>query len=202
MDTQWREPITVAAGDTVSFTRKLYEYPASQGWNLDYEIRGGAEPISFQSTPNGDLHVIYLAPAVTALWLPGQSYMAGYASNGTDRERIYCGELTIAPNLEGARGDLPIKTFAQRMVEKLERVMEGTADSTLLESRIGETQFKFLTPQQLTWWHGYWKGQRRQEIAKERAQNGLPTGNKIRPVARVCFSGGGLGVGQFRGTWG
>jgi hypothetical protein len=195
--TQYREPIDLVAGDTLSFSRKLGDYLAGDGWSLTYELRGGAQAIEFSSTANGADHVLLVAAAVTATWLPAEYILAGYAIKGAERHQIYLGTLSVTENLQAAAGNVPEQTFAQKMVNALEAVMLGKAANDLTESTINETRFRYLTPEQLRIEHGYWLGVRRNEVAAQRARAGLPTGNKIRP--RMCVKGQGSMVGG--GVW-
>ena len=191
--TQWREPIEFAAGDTLAFVRKLASYPASQGWSLLYVLRGQAQPIEFSSVADGDAHSVTVAAAATMLWLPGDYILAGYAVNGDERHQIYEGDFKLLQNLPATPGDVPQQTFAQQMLAKIEAVMLGTADDSLLESRIGETLFRYLTPQQLRTEHGYWSLVRKNEIQMQRARVGLPTGNKRRPRMQIIGAGVSFG---------
>ncbi len=192
---QWREPIEFSAGDTLQFTRTLHQYPASQGWSLLYELRGGTQALSFTSTASGDSHSIYVAPATTATWTPGDYVLTGYATNGTDRHQIYYGDLPLHENKVTAPGNAPELTFAQKMIAQIEATLLAKADD-LSSASLGETRFTFLTPEELRKEHGYWTTVRRQEIAKERAKMGLPTGNRIKPSIQVVDAGIG-GVHPF-----
>lgn len=198
--TSYREPEVVAAGDSVSFTRRLPAFPANQGWVLTYEIRGGAAVIEFVSTPDADgtSHDIYVAPATTALWLPGNDMlMEGYASNGVDRQRIYYGNLNIVANLEGANANICVKTVKQRLLENMEACMLNFSTSGLLETRIGETMFRYTSVRDLYFAYGLaWQG-RNQEIKMQRAANGQNPGNKILPRARITRPGTLLGQGIY-----
>ncbi len=195
-NTLWREPIQLVAGDTLAFNRSLPDYPASQGWSLLYELRGGAQPISFQSTPiNGDAHSLSVDAATTATWLAGDYVLSGFAINGAERHRIYYASCPIRPNAVAEPGDVPKQTFTQKMIANLEAVMLGSASDDLLESRIGDTQFRYLSPLELRTEYAFWKEIRRQEVARQRAANGLPTGNKIRPLFKVKSPG--PSAGQF-----
>lgn len=202
MQTLWREPLTLAAGDTLAFSRQLPDYPATDGWSMLYTISGNnAPPLQFQSVASGSAHSLSVPAGTTAQLLPGDYVLTGYAIKGDERYQVYYGALTVTENTVTEQVQ---KTFAQQMVEKLEAVMLGAADDNLLESRIGETLFKYLSPEQLRAEHGYWKTVRRQEIAMERARAGLPTGNKIRPVLRVKPiqpSVGMFGRGTGYGGW-
>lgn len=196
METQWREPIQFVAGDSLIFQRSLAQYPPSAGWSLLYELRGVAQPISFASTPSGNVHQINVASAVTAQWLPGDYVLTGFAILAAgERHQIYYGDLPIYADATQAPGIGDMRTHAQKMVDLLESVMLAKAGDDLAASSIGETHFKYLTPAELRLEHGYWKSVRQQEIARERAKAGLPTGNKIRPVMRVKSPG--VSVGMF-----
>lgn len=189
--TIWREPIEFAAGDTLSFTRRLPDYPASEGWSLLYELRGGAEVITFESTPDVDSHVILVPSATTAAWLPGDYLLVGFAQNGAVRHQVYYASLAITPNTPDAG---PEETFAQKMIAALEAVMLAKAQDDLAESAFRDSRFAYLTPEQLRTEHAYWVCVRRNEIAKERANHGRPTGNKIRPQINVKTTGPAVGM--------
>ena len=190
-----REPTEFAAGDTLAWQRNLRDYPAGAGWSLDYEMRGGAQAISFRSAAQGDSHLISVPMATTAGWLAGDYILVGFAVSANERHQIYYGDCKIWPDAQAMAGDAPVKTFAQQMVEKIEAVLLGTATSDILESRIGETLFRYLTPEQLQNQHGYWVNVRRNEIAMQRARAGLPTGTKIRPRMNVTQVGIGPAIG-------
>jgi hypothetical protein len=77
--------------------------------------------------------------------------------------------------------------------------MLGKATADLMESRIGETQFRYLTPEQLRTEHGYWLGVRKVELAIERAKSGRPTGFKMRSTMRVISNGPHIGMFGYQG---
>ena len=202
MSANWREPSSIVAGDTLAFSRKLSDYSAADGWSLSYTARAEAQSITFTSTADGVAHVINVDAATTAGWLPGEYVLVGYVVKGGERHQVYEGDLTIESNPQTE--PTQAKTFAQQMVENLEAVMLGKAGDDVLESRIGETQFKFLSPQELRTEHGYWLSVRNQELAMNRARAGRPTGRKIRPLVRVVNqqpSVGMFGRGSGYGGW-
>jgi hypothetical protein len=195
---QWREPIEIASGDTLKFKRYLPDFSAADGWSLDYELRGQGQAISFQSVTDtdGKTHSVTVSTSDTSSWLPGEYALYGYAVNTTSNERnqIYYGTLTVYPDAQTLPAEAVVKTFAQKMVDQIELVMLAKAGDDLAASQIGETRFQYLTPAELRTEHGYWKSVRRNEIALEKARNGKPTGNKIRPRFGVMSSGPGVGM--------
>lgn len=207
MDIAWREPLEIVAGDTLAFNRRLGAYPAP-AYHLLYELRGGAQPIEFTSVQFGATpsHFVTVPVAVTATWLPGDYTLTGYAvsADGTERHQICELDIPVKANAQAEAGDADIRTFAQKMVDNLELVMLGKAGADLLESRIGETQFRYLTPEQLRTEHGYWKTVRRMEEARARARAGRPTGLVTRPVMSIISPGGNRGLfgrGSAYGGW-
>jgi len=207
--TQYREPEWIAAGDSISFVKRLSNYPSGQGWSLDIEIRGGAQVISFQSTADADnvSHDVTVTSATTAGWLPGQMLWIEYAVNTGlgQRNQVFEQNFEIKPNFPVSTGDVSVKTFKQIMVEKLEDILKSVGDSNLLRSKVEGTEFEYMTFQQLEQAHGYWYTARKNEIAMLRAQNGQDPGVNIRPKLNVMLPGPVVGsnliVGPNGGAW-
>lgn len=202
--TLWREPIELSAGDTLAFKRNLTDYLATDGWGLTYDLRGGAQAISFASVADGAAHSMSVPAATTATWLPGEYILAGYAQKGDERHQIYLGSLTITANVPALPGDEPVKTFAQKMVEQLETVMLAKAGDDLAASRVGDSQFQYLTPAELRSERSYWISVRQREIDTERAKAGLAVSTKVKPLFRVLSPGpatGLFGRGSGYGGW-
>lgn len=193
-----REPIEFSAGDTLAFKRSLADYRATDGWSLVYEGRGQSQPIEFSSTADGADHSITVDAATTATWLPGEYALAGFAVKGSERHAIYMATLNVLPNLQAAPADEPVQTHAQKMVALYETAMLAKAGDDILETRIGETAFKYMTPEQMRTEHGYWVSVRRNELARENARSGRPTGNKVKPMFRVMSPGPSVGMADVR----
>lgn len=200
-----REPIEMVAGDTLYFTKTFSEF-TPPAYSLDYEIRGGAAAISFQSSPDptNTFFVMNVTPAVTALWLPGQMLMAGYLIKTAtgDRQTIYMAELTIHKNLQGSNANIQVKTFKQTLLENMETCMANFSVSGLLETRIGETMFRYQTPKDLYFAYGMAYQMRQNEIAMERVRNGRNSGQVIKPRVNITQPGPLAGQVLFPAGWG
>ncbi len=190
------EPRNIAAGDTLSWARYLSNFPASAGWQLTYELRGNGQAIEFESTANGDSHVILVPAATTALWLPAEYVMEGFAGNvaSSERQRIFLNNLTVGINLETAPPDEDVKTHAQKMVEIIQGVQSGKNRHDILESDVEGTRIKRLSPKELRDEYNYWVQIRQTEIKAENSRNGRSNGRNRFTV----FTGNGVAsVGQF-----
>lgn len=189
-----REPEEFSAGDTLAFTRSLPDYPAPD-WSIVYELTGNNAPrIEFLSSASNSNHSITVDAATTAGWLPGDYVLAGYAVSGAERHRIYYGQIKVYPNVPRAAGNEDTRTFAQKMVEMLEGLL--LQGGGLLESRVGDSMFRYQTLEEVRAEHGYWKNVRRNELQHERARSGKRPGNKIRPRFNITMSGPAAGSGQ------
>jgi hypothetical protein len=203
-----REPIEFCPGDTFTFTKYLPDYLPAQGYFIDLEIRGGAAVISLQSTPSADGggHVILANPAQTALWLSGEMLMAEYVVNNTIappyRQQIYLAPILFDKNLQGSNANIPVKTFAQINLENMEKCMLNFSSSGLLETRIGETMFRYTTVKDLYWAYGMAKQIRKNEIAVEYAKNGQKSPYKSKPQARITSTGSPAGQTLYPFGWG
>ena len=190
------EPNSIVAGDTVSFQRSLGKYPASAGWQLTYELRGGGQVIEFSSTASGDTHSVTVLAATTAVWIPGEYVMEGFAGNVAtgERERIFFNNLTVNPNLEGSPGSQSVTTHAQRMITLIEAVQEGKATHDLLDSEVEGTRIKRLSPKEIRDEYNYWIQIRQTEVRRADSLVGRSNG---RNRFSVFTDPNGASIGQF-----
>lgn len=186
---QTREPLRFAAGDTLAFIRSLPHFPATDGWSIKYEIRGGVQPIEFTSVADGSDHAVTVEEDVTAEWLPGAYVLAGYViqASTNDRHQIYYGSLEILKDMVSAPGDTPVQTHAQVMIPLIEAQLARMASHDLNDSKVETSEFNRVRRTELMEELNYYKSVRANEIAVENAKNGRPTGNKITPIFRVTM---------------
>lgn len=185
--TSTREPLLLVAGDTISFTRTLPDYPATDGWSLKYEIRGGAQAIEFTSVASGAAHQVKVEEDVTATWLPGDYTIAGFAINANtgDRHQIYYAAFEIFKDLVAAPGDANLQTHAQRMVKLCEDRLEELAAHVLNDSKVETTEWYRTKREEYLRLRNHYKAEVKNELDAQRAANGLPSRNKITPIFNI-----------------
>ena len=127
MEVTTREPISFAAGDTLQWRRQLPDYPANAGWVITYALVGGPQPITFNSTVDADgiSFDIYVAPAITGNWAPGDYILVGYVGNGADRHQIYYADCPIYQNQEAAIPGQNQQTVAQQNLAQIKIAFSG-----------------------------------------------------------------------------
>jgi hypothetical protein len=182
---QTREPITLAAGDTISFTKSLTDYPASSGWILTYSLLGGPDPILFTGTASGTDFAVTVAAAVTELWLAGNYELVGFVELNGVRHQVYSGSLVVSEN--PATTEAEPTTHAQRMLVNLEAQLEKMAQDDIIDSSIEGTQVRREARVEIFKLRAKYRHERESEVAAENARNGRPTGRKILTRLAVTF---------------
>jgi hypothetical protein len=191
----------LAAGDTLTFMRRLPAYPAGSGWNLTYELTSAAGPaIQFQSTASGNDHLVTVAAAVTALWVAGEYVLTGYAVNVGSGERyqiFFPAPFIVLPNTAGGQPDAAQPTHCQKMITNLEATLEQMSQDDLQDTSIAGTQFRSEKREDIKKLLNIYYGERRQEVDAQRARDGQPNRNKIKLRLNVMSPVPALGTGGF-----
>jgi hypothetical protein len=192
-DIQPREPIVFAIGDSLYFSRWLPEFLPANGYYLHYELLSatGQVQVGFNSTPQGNLHLIQIDNFANGLD-PEQYYiLAGYAINpngqggGQERHQIYRGGLQLTPNLADGVGVDDQTPYEEQQVKKLRCIVDKLNNSYLKETDIArvriirEEREKMRT--ELCFWEERLQFRKNQEIAR----NGGPSQSIVRPVFQI-----------------
>lgn len=116
------EPTTLAAGDTATWKISLSDFPAPT-WTLSYvliRLQTGGLKITITAAADSTNHLIDVAPATTALWLPGEYQWNSTVTDGTDRHQVGEGRLTVTPDYSQAADGEDLRTTARKTLDALE----------------------------------------------------------------------------------
>ncbi len=111
------EPTTIVAGDTVTWTKSLSDYPAGT-WTLNYRLVKVGRTISITASASGTDHVVTVAASTTAGWDPGTYTWTSFVTSGALRYTLQRGEFEITPNPAGATYDP--RSVAKVMLDNIE----------------------------------------------------------------------------------
>lgn len=145
----YREPLEVAAGDTIQWKRSLPDYSAADGWVLKYALRGPAI-IDITGTADGSDHLIGVDSANSSSWAAGDYVVQGFVEKGTERFTVYSGRVKITPDLAAlSSGTYDGRSHARRVIDAIEAVIEGRATRDQQEmwidgERLVRTPFEIL----------------------------------------------------------
>jgi len=176
------EPGKITSGDSVSWTRVVADYKASDGWVLHYAMFNAAANYSFDGVASGDDHAINLVSADTAGWSAGRYDWTAYVTKGADRHVVTTGALIVTPD-PTAGVNYDGRTHARKMLEALEAVIEKRAtasDMDLVRGTFGGREVERDPAKLIEWRDKYKKDVESEEGEAALARGERVTGNKIK----------------------
>lgn len=170
------EPSSVYAGDTVTWTKSLTDYPAPT-YTLAYALVRDGGSISITASASGADHLVSVSAATSAAWVPGTYQWTAYVTSGSARYTVETGEIVIKPN--PAAGGYDTRSYARRMLDAIEALLEGRATSDVSSYSIGGRSLSKMSALELVQWREKFRREAESEKAGERIARGLNTGRKI-----------------------
>lgn len=137
------EPTEVVVGDYLQWKRSdvAADYPTSEGYTAEYVARitgGGSTEIKLQQAAGStdDYYLFQISSATTELFLPGLYHWQLEITQTSSGNRIVVdtGDFTSIPDMDNNQADPRI--HAEVMVDKIQSLLEGKADSDVAEYSI------------------------------------------------------------------
>jgi len=148
------EPRSFVAGSTISWTRSLADYPASD-WTLKYFLRGPGDPLNITCTADGDDHAATISATLSKL-APGEYWLQGRVENaGGEKFVVYEQRLFVRAGLDSIN-TFDGKTEAEQVLEGLVALAKKKASMLQAEYTIAGRQMKFETQADLIKAISYW----------------------------------------------
>lgn len=175
-----KEPLSIQAGDTLTWLKSLPDYPASQSWVLHYRLINSAGKFDITSSASGEDHLITATATATALYTPGSYSLLGWVTKTTSRYSVYSGKVQVLPDLAAESAGYDIRTPAKKILDLLDAAMVSQgANAWVQEYEINGRRMKFRSIEEFI----VYRSKIRQEVQKEenaeRMRNGLQSKNKI-----------------------
>lgn len=156
------EPKTFRAGDLLSWSKSLADYPASGGWSLAYTLINATSKLTLNASASGADFLISVPAATTAAYVAGTYQWMARVTKSTEIYTIGQGTIEILPNLATAT-TYDFRSHAKTMLEAIEAAFEGKASSTQLEMEISGRRIKSFSPEEMIRWRSFYKA----EVVKE-----------------------------------
>lgn len=177
------EPSSIRAGDLVTWTKSLSDYPADAGWSLSYTLINSSTKITINAVASGADHLVSVAAATTGSYQAGNYTWMARVTKGSEVYTIDQGSLTIQPNL-AALAQFDGRSHAKVMVEAIEAAIQGRASALQLRYQINGRSIEFLNPTDLIKWLSFYRA----EVAKEaQAETIRKTGKNPRNIGVRCL---------------
>jgi hypothetical protein len=168
------EPLSVTAGDLVTWKRSLANYLPSDGWVLSYALTKSSVRIEITSSTSGSDHLVSVAASTTASWAAGNYLAQGYVTKSATSERyqVFQGNLKIEPNLAAQSSGYDGRSHARKCLDAIESVLEARAGKAVQSWSGLEQSFSLIpTPDLLTMRDKY-----RVEYQSEQAASNIARG--------------------------
>jgi hypothetical protein len=178
------EPLEVVVGDFIQWKRSdlVQSYPLAQ-YSAQYVARitgGGNTEITLAATETGGTYLFTAASAVTQAFVPGYYHWQLEVIQTSSGNRIVVdrGEFTALADLD-VNGADP-RSHAQIMIDKIETILQGKADSDVGSYSIAGRSLTKMSFAELIEARDQYKAEFQQELIKDRARRGKPTGSTIK----------------------
>ena len=166
-----KEPILIYKGETVVWKRTdLTDYAVgshSMSWTARLESNGGTT-FSATVTEVDDYYKFTLDNSATGGYTTGDYFWVLKVTQSSDSEEriLETGKITVKDNYFGTTGDT--RSHSKIMVDKLESLIEGKADSDVSSYAIAGRSLNKLTPEELITWYNFYKSKYQQEVKEFR----------------------------------
>ena len=174
------EPSRVTAGDTITWTKSLPDYPASAGWVLVYTLINLAGKKTITGTASGDDHLMNVLAATSAAWAAGLYTWVATVTKAAERYTVGNGSITVAPDLAAAT-TFDTRTSARKALDAANLALETYGNKAYLQMyEVNGRRQQFHTPSEFF----AYISQLEAKVASEDSAAGVAAGvfpkNKIR----------------------
>lgn len=170
------EPAAVTAGDSLSWSITLADYPASDGWALSYALISPTAKIAIASAASGADHLVAVTAAISAAWGAGIYDWQAYVTKTTARVTVRSGRMTVLPNFSAAT---PSKTTARQLLDAVNAALLGTGTLTQRMLEINGKRIERHSPADLLAMRSRLMHEVAGEEAAARIAAGLDSGNTL-----------------------
>lgn len=164
------EPGNLIAGDTAKWVRALPDYPADEGWLLTYTLVSAAQRYTFGATALGADHLVTVAAATTAAYVPGDYTWRAQASKAGEVYTVGSGRVVVQASF-GAATDA--RSQARRTLDAIEATLEGRATSATESYAIAGREMRFFKPAELLMLRDKYRAEVAREDAAARVASGM-----------------------------
>ena len=179
-----KEPVIIRKGETIVWKRTDLDadYPVgsyAMSWTAILES-SGSTTFSATVTEVDDYYKFTLDNSNTTNYTIGDYIWALKVTKSDDSETLIIdtGKLEVKDNIFSTSADQ--RSHAKIMVDKIESLLEGKADSDVSSYAIAGRSLNKLTPEELIKWRDYYKAEYNREVAEFRIDNGEGSGNMIK----------------------
>lgn len=130
------EPKSFILGTTVTWTKSLPDYPASDGWVLSYSFAHATDQQVVVATADGDNHLVTIALAASLQFVPGNYHWQSFAAKGGERFAVESGVTEVIQDYTTQTDGFDGRSTWEKQLDALYAAAEGRASKTQLSYSI------------------------------------------------------------------
>ena len=178
------EPTIVTVGDFIQWKRSdlVDDYPPNL-YTATYIARitgGGSNEITLIGTDETTHYLFSVSSTVSADFVPGYYHWQLEIVRNSDSERIVVDTGTFTANVDLDVNQSDPRTHAEIMVDKIESILQGRADSDVANYSIKDRSLTKLSISELLQWRDYYRLELRKEKTAQLIAKGETTGATVK----------------------
>lgn len=169
-----REPGAFAAGETPRWTKTLDDFPASEGWELTYYLRGAGAGLDVSATADGDGFLVEVQAASTENLTPGSYRWQGWVSKDDESYQVADAPVVVKRGFAGVAAETVVETRSEvkQILDAIDAMIKGKATRDQQEYTIGDRQLRRLSITDLMAARKVYASLYAQELRRERVRRG------------------------------
>ncbi len=166
-------PSSIRAGDTITWTESINDYPATDGWILAFTLYAyGKTSITITGSTSGADYLILLDPDDTDGYEPGTYSWQAYVYKTvdaviTERYTLANGSIQILPDLSATSGTVDLRSHVKRTLDAIETLLEGKSSADVLSYSIAGRSLSKMSIDELLKWRNLYLSEYQRELDAE-----------------------------------
>ena len=173
------EPVEIIAGDTVTWTKALADYPPAT-WTLKYRLINATGKFDITATTDGSGYLATITSTASALYTAGDYTWTAWVEKTGERHTVGSGTLTVKPNI-AALNILDARTDAVVIRDQLLAAYTSwtASNGNITEYEIAGRRVRYQSGAAILEQLNYWERQVKTEKKAERIAAGLGAGGRL-----------------------
>lgn len=178
------EPARVTAGDTLTWSIALDDFPAGDGWALKYRLINPAGKIDLTAAALGDAYLVQVPATTSAAWPAGRYAWTRYVQKGAARHTTGAGVIVIDPDLAAQSAGYDTRSSAKKCLDELDAALAAYGHKAYTqEYDVAGRHLRFASPADFL----AFRSKVQAEVAREEAAARLAAGDLPRTKILTRF---------------
>lgn len=174
------EPTTIQAGDTLSWSKSLDDYPADDSWVLSYRLINENTKHDITTAASGSDHLVSVLASTTASYSPGKYTLLAWVTKAAERYSLPSKQVEVTPNLAVWGSGYDGRTTAKQVLDLLDAAMIAHGSNAWVQGyTISGRTMTFKSVSDFMAYRSKIQAEVRQEENAARLKAGLKLRNKI-----------------------